>query len=56
MDYSKSIFFCKTYFSNNFLNYIMQNFEVVFQLISLFFVLAAGPAVVVLVASQKGNL
>nr|YP_764438.1 hypothetical chloroplast RF12 [Stigeoclonium helveticum]Q06SC8.1 RecName: Full=Photosystem II reaction center protein Psb30; AltName: Full=Photosystem II reaction center protein Ycf12 [Stigeoclonium helveticum]ABF60204.1 hypothetical chloroplast RF12 [Stigeoclonium helveticum]QIZ74112.1 hypothetical chloroplast RF12 [Stigeoclonium sp. FACHB-2430] len=34
----------------------MNNLEVVFQLMALFFVLAAGPAVVVLVASQKGNL
>nr|YP_004581390.1 hypothetical chloroplast RF12 [Schizomeris leibleinii]AEH05410.1 hypothetical chloroplast RF12 [Schizomeris leibleinii] len=34
----------------------MNNLEVLFQLISLFFVLAAGPAVVVLVASRKGNL
>nr|YP_009773685.1 hypothetical chloroplast RF12 [Uronema confervicola]QIZ74146.1 hypothetical chloroplast RF12 [Uronema confervicola]QIZ74318.1 hypothetical chloroplast RF12 [Uronema sp. FACHB-2429] len=34
----------------------MGNLEVLFQLMALFFVVAAGPAVVVLVASQKGNL
>nr|QJA26183.1 hypothetical chloroplast RF12 [Fritschiella tuberosa] len=34
----------------------MNNLEVLFQLIALFFVVSAGPIVVVLVASQKGNL
>jgi hypothetical protein len=34
----------------------MNNLEVLFQLISLFFVVVAGPAVVVLVAARKGNL
>nr|BCT02544.1 photosystem II reaction center protein Ycf12 [Medakamo hakoo] len=33
-----------------------MNFEVVFQLAALFFILAAGPLVVVLLASRDGNL
>lgn len=33
-----------------------MNFEVVFQLGALFFILAAGPLVVVLLASRDGNL
>jgi hypothetical protein len=34
----------------------MGNLEVLFQLIALFFVVSAGPLVVVFVASRKGNL
>jgi len=33
-----------------------MNFEVVFQLGALFFILAAGPLVVVLLATRDGNL
>ena len=33
-----------------------MNFEIIFQLLSLFLVVALGPLIIVLVASQKGNL
>ncbi len=33
-----------------------MNFEIFFQLIALFFILAAGPLVIVLLASRSGNL
>nr|YP_009104828.1 hypothetical chloroplast RF12 [Symbiochloris handae]AIT93375.1 hypothetical chloroplast RF12 [Symbiochloris handae] len=33
-----------------------MNFEIFFQLIALFFVLSAGPLLVVLLASRGGNL
>ena len=33
-----------------------MNIEVVFQLLSLILVVACGPLVIVLLASQKGNL
>jgi hypothetical protein len=34
----------------------MNNFETFFQLLALFFIVIAGPAVVVLVATRNGNL
>ena len=33
-----------------------MNFEIFFQLIALFFVLSAGPLLIVLVASRGGNI
>lgn len=33
-----------------------MNFEIIFQLIALFFILAAGPLVIVLLATRSGNL
>nr|YP_009106301.1 hypothetical chloroplast RF12 [Interfilum terricola]AIT95141.1 hypothetical chloroplast RF12 [Interfilum terricola] len=33
-----------------------MNLEIIFQLAALFFVLAAGPIVIVLLASRGGNL
>jgi hypothetical protein len=33
-----------------------MNFEIIFQLTALLFVVAAGPLVILLVSSQKGNL
>lgn len=33
-----------------------MNFEIIFQLLALLFVVAAGPLVILLVSSSKGNL
>nr|YP_009105778.1 hypothetical chloroplast RF12 [Koliella corcontica]AIT94531.1 hypothetical chloroplast RF12 [Koliella corcontica] len=33
-----------------------MNLEILFQLFSLFFVLAAGPLVIILLSSRSGNL
>nr|YP_009105292.1 hypothetical chloroplast RF12 [Pedinomonas tuberculata]AIT93944.1 hypothetical chloroplast RF12 [Pedinomonas tuberculata] len=33
-----------------------MNLEIVFQLAALFFILAAGPLVIVLLATRSGNL
>ena len=33
-----------------------MNFEIFFQLIALFFVLSAGPLLIILVASRGGNI
>jgi len=35
---------------------LCMNLEILFQLASLAFILAAGPAVIVLLAVRKGNL
>nr|UXE31040.1 photosystem II protein Psb30 [Ostreobium quekettii] len=33
-----------------------MNIEIVFQLLSLFLVIALGPLIIILLTSQKGNL
>ncbi len=33
-----------------------MNFEIIFQLLALLFVVASGPLVILLVSSRKGNL
>ena len=44
------VFFLKLYFE------FFMNFEIVLQLASLVFILAAGPLVVVLLSARGGNL
>lgn len=34
----------------------MNNFETLFQLLAIFSIITAGPAVVILLASRNGNL
>jgi hypothetical protein len=36
--------------------FLFMNLEILFQLTALFFILAAGPLVIVLLASRNGNL
>jgi hypothetical protein len=33
-----------------------MNFEIIFQLTTLFFIVAAGPVVILLVSTRNGNL
>jgi hypothetical protein len=44
------VFFLKLYFE------FFMNFEIILQLASLVFILAAGPLVVVLLSARGGNL